>query len=243
MPVISAPTQFDGIPGWYGKIASLGDFASRRLPNDFVARWDEWLQKVLSASRAHLGETWLNTYLTCPVWRFILYPGVCGEAAWIGAFMPSVDKVGRYFPLGIACALPALPSTQREFDMFADWLDRVEALALSTLDTARGAQQFDDALAALRAPNVAAPRVVLARRVVGTLRSDEGALFTLPSDDELAQTLMSAGSAVMSEAVRGSSLWWTPGEPGGGAPLLACRGLPDPARFIAMLRAVPTRSA
>ena len=28
------------IPGWYGKIPSLGDFASRRLPQSFVAAWD-----------------------------------------------------------------------------------------------------------------------------------------------------------------------------------------------------------
>jgi hypothetical protein len=85
--------RLEGVPGWYGKIASLGDFASRRLSPDFISRWDGWLQQVMSASRGHLGEAWLNAYLTSPVWRFILFPGVCGESSWVGVFMPSVDKV------------------------------------------------------------------------------------------------------------------------------------------------------
>lgn len=231
----------EGVAGWYGKIACLGDFASRRLAPEFISRWDGWLQQVMSASRGHLGEAWLDAYLTSPVWRFILFPGLCGESSWVGVFMPSVDKVGRYFPVTIACETAAFASTEREFNALADWLDRIEALALSTLDTVRTVQEFDDALITLRMPSAAPPRVVLARQLVGVLRSDEAAMFTLPSDDELAQTLMGAGSSVLREAVRGSSLWWAPGGPGAGAPLLACRGLPDGARFTAMLRAVPTR--
>ncbi|HNI00533.1 MAG TPA: type VI secretion system-associated protein TagF, partial [Rhodocyclaceae bacterium] len=198
--------RHEGVPGWYGKIASLGDFASRRLSPDFISRWDGWLQQVMSASRGHLGEAWLNAYLTSPVWRFILFPGVCGESSWVGVFMPSVDKVGRYFPITVACETPAFATTEREFNALADWLDRIESLALSTLDRTRSAQQFDDALLGLRMPSAAPPRVALARQLVGVLRSDEAALFTLPSDDELAQTLMGAGASVLRDAVRGGSL-------------------------------------
>ena len=32
-----------GVPGWFGKLPGLGDFASRRLPDTFVAAWDRWL--------------------------------------------------------------------------------------------------------------------------------------------------------------------------------------------------------
>lgn len=237
------PMTNTGIAGWYGKIASLGDFASRRLPPAFITPWDAWLQQVIAASHSQLGDAWLDAYLTCPVWRFVLFPGVCGERTWGGVFMPSVDKVGRYFPFTIACELQTFVSTEREFNALADWLDHLETLAISTLDTKRNAQHFDNALVALHAPAVAAPRVALARKLVATLRNDDGALFTLPSDDELAQTLMGAGATLLHEAVRGASLWWTPGEPGAGAPLLACRGLPDGRRFTAMLRAISTRSA
>lgn len=224
-----------GVAGWYGKIASLGDFASRRLPPVFIARWDAWLQQVIQASRALLGEAWLEAYLGCPVWRFALFPGVCGEARWAGVLMPSVDKVGRYFPLTIACELEAFATTEREFDALADWLDRFEALALSTLDTARNVQHFDQSLAAMRTPAISAPRLMLARRVVAALREADAALLALPSEDELASTLVGAGGALLAEAARGSSLWWTAGQPGAGVPLLACRDLPDGRRFADML--------
>ena len=32
----------------------------------------------------------------------VLGAGVIGDGAWIGALMPSVDRVGRYYPLTVA---------------------------------------------------------------------------------------------------------------------------------------------
>src|SRR5690606_39018525 len=93
-------------PGFYGKLPSRGDFVSRRLPQPFVATWDAWLQQGIAASQAALGQRWLDVYLTSPIWRFALAPQVCGGAAYIGVLVPSVDRVGRYFPLTAALALP-----------------------------------------------------------------------------------------------------------------------------------------
>ena len=84
--------------GCYGKLPSLGDFVSRRLPRSFVQPWDAWLQRALAASRARLGAGWLETYLASPFWRFALAPGLCGPEAWVGVLMPSTDRVGRTFP-------------------------------------------------------------------------------------------------------------------------------------------------
>ncbi len=95
------------IPGWYGKLPHLGDFASRRLPGEFIRTWDVWLQEVLQATRASLGEAWLDCYLTMPIWRFVLLPGLVGPSGWAGVLMPSVDRVGRQFPLTLAVALPS----------------------------------------------------------------------------------------------------------------------------------------
>ena len=72
------------IPGWYGKLPSLGDFASRRLPVDFVKRWDAWLQDVVPTAREALGDGWLDTYLTMPIWRFTFLPGLMGASGWAG---------------------------------------------------------------------------------------------------------------------------------------------------------------
>src|SRR5690606_10627892 len=93
-------------PGFYGKLPSRGDFVSRRLAQDFVGHWDAWLQQGLAASQAALGERWLDVYLTSPIWRFAVAPGLIAEAGYVGVLVPSVDRVGRYFPLTAALALP-----------------------------------------------------------------------------------------------------------------------------------------
>ena len=95
------------VPGLYGKIPSLGDFVSRRLPRSFISPWETWLQEVITNSREQLGELWLDHYLTCPLWRFVLSPGICGEQAWGGVLMPSVDRVGRYYPFTLVGRLDA----------------------------------------------------------------------------------------------------------------------------------------
>src|SRR6185295_13380063 len=89
-------------PGWYGKLPNLGDFASRRLPPSFVDGWDAFLQRGLVAARDEWGPGWLDRYLVAPILRFWLGPGVLGDGAWAGLVMPSVDRVGRHFPLTVA---------------------------------------------------------------------------------------------------------------------------------------------
>jgi len=53
------------LPGWYGKLPALGDFASRRLPPVFVEPWDRWLATGLSAWR-DADPGWLEAYLGAP---------------------------------------------------------------------------------------------------------------------------------------------------------------------------------
>ena len=84
--------------GWYGKLPALGDFAQRRLEQDFIVGWDTWLQSVIVDSQRILGGNWLSAYLRAPVWRFVLAPGVVDSRNWSGILLPSVDRVGRYFP-------------------------------------------------------------------------------------------------------------------------------------------------
>jgi type VI secretion system protein ImpM len=98
--------------GFYGKLPSRGDFVRAGLPKDFVAAWDVWCQRMMAESQTALGEKWEAAWLQAPVWRFALPPGGCGDGAALGVWLPSVDSVGRYFPLTIAlvasCSLPDL---------------------------------------------------------------------------------------------------------------------------------------
>lgn len=91
--------------GFFGKIPAHGDFVSRDLSNQFVADWDQWLQAVIPESRTILAEDWLDTYLVSPIWRFVVSKGIISDETWCGVLLPSVDSVGRYFPLTIAFPL------------------------------------------------------------------------------------------------------------------------------------------
>jgi type VI secretion system protein ImpM len=122
-----------GDRGLFGKVPSRGDFVRAGLPALFVHKWDDWLQQVMTGSRERMGEDWLPAYLESPVWRFALPAGQCGDRAVIGLFLPSVDRVGRYFPLTLAAVLPpgaGLPSPENA----ASWLDECEALGRAALD-------------------------------------------------------------------------------------------------------------
>ncbi len=121
-------------PGFYGKLPVLGDFVSRRLPRDFIEPWDNWLQHSIAISKEELGEKWLEVYLTCPIWRFALTPGLCGKSGWMGVVMPSVDRVGRYFPLTIAVPIQQHTNTPALFSLSDDWYCELEAVALAALE-------------------------------------------------------------------------------------------------------------
>ncbi len=121
-------------PGFYGKLPVVGDFVSRQLPNDFILSWDKWLQSSLAVSKEKLAGDWMQAYLTSPIWRFALSPGLCGNDAWLGIVMPSVDRVGRYFPLTIACKVPSHYSLIDFFVKAKHWFNAAEAVAISALE-------------------------------------------------------------------------------------------------------------
>jgi type VI secretion system protein ImpM len=134
-------------------VPARGDFLSRRLDSEFIGGWDAWLQQVLSQSREALGARWLECFLSAPVWRFVVPPGMFSKAGWVGLLLPSVDRVGRYFPLTIAA-----PVHEESIDVPATlsramaWLDSIDALALDALRPTLDFDAFDRRLAGLPMP-------------------------------------------------------------------------------------------
>lgn len=88
--------------GFCGKLPARGDFIASRLPRSFVDPWYDWLQRCLPASRQALGDEWDAVWNEAPIWRFALAAGICGPGAVIGLWMPSIDRVGRQFPIAFA---------------------------------------------------------------------------------------------------------------------------------------------
>jgi type VI secretion system protein ImpM len=141
------------LPGWFGKIPNLGDFVSRRLPPEFVHDWDEWLQRGLLKMREDLGPDWLTSFLVAPVRRFWLAPGVLGSAGWAGVLMPSVDNVGRHFPLTIAAVL-AIDEPERSLAAAlhaGDWFNAIDNAARKVLDVHFTADDLEHELAQVAA--------------------------------------------------------------------------------------------
>lgn len=133
--------------GWYGKIPGAGDFIARRVPASFREPWDRWLQAAIEGSRDRLGARWRDAFLSMPAWRFVLGPGVLGANAWAGLMIPSVDAVGRYFPLAVACALPSASLDVAATLLGAGrWFDDIEAIALGAIAPRADTAEIDAAL-------------------------------------------------------------------------------------------------
>ena len=121
------------VAGFYGKLPARGDFVRSALPRDFTDPWDAWLQSVIAGSRTDMGEDWLPAFLESPVWRFALPAGLCGARGALGLMLPSVDRAGRYFPLGFAVLCDIGPSTA-EAPAATAWLDRCEDAGRAALE-------------------------------------------------------------------------------------------------------------
>lgn len=216
-------------PGFYGKLPSHGDFVTRRLSAHFVQECDRWLQLGLQDARERLGPDWLAVYLTSPVWRFAFGQRVLGGQAWGGVLMPSVDRVGRYFPLLLAAACDGAGATLQWPATQGAWYAALEGLALSTLDGDFQFDEFDAALCALPQLPSGAPGAEGAQGGAAPLR------LALERCDAAGAALDRVASAAARQTLDGHSIWWTDGSPHVPPSLLLSQGLPGPGQFTAML--------
>jgi type VI secretion system protein ImpM len=224
-----------GAPGFFGKLPSRGDFVSRRLPAEFVSAWDGWLQEALAAAQARLGAQWLDVYLTSPVWCFALSAGTCGDAAYAGVFIPSVDKVGRYFPLVAAMPYTDIDSTLSVRRELGAWYGRAQELLLETLDEpSLELELFDERLAAL---TVTPATVVLDWQPPGPVRDAQPLGWQFVGSETLRSDALNAAllSRLLTRDFGAHSVWWTAGSDRVGPSALIVPGLPRPAAFTAML--------
>lgn len=198
--------------GFFGKLPAKRDFLALNLPHGFRTPWEDWMLASLAASRSTLGDVFQEKFLTAPLWRFWLGRSICGIAA-CGAFMPSVDGVGRYFPLSIcACGDPGETLPPPPVDAADEWYRAVEDRLLSTLDDA---YEFD------------------AGRLLGGLD------LPVAAADTGAEAAEAVVSRLLAEDVQNmvgdQSWWWTVGGAGFAPRVLRYQGLPDPYEFSTFL--------
>jgi type VI secretion system protein ImpM len=114
--------------GFHGKLPNVGDFVQRRLPASFVDAWDAAMQSALATASAAIGETWRETFLASPSWRFALCTDVCDQLPWVGVVVPSYDRVGRVYPLVLAVSPPGANDGWPQTPDNA-WFDALDAAA------------------------------------------------------------------------------------------------------------------
>ena len=136
--------------GAYGKMPALGDFFRLGAEREFVTPWDIWVQNTLLGAKVALGARFEGCYMTAPIWRFSLPPGVAGTQGVVGVLMPSVDRVGRQFPLTLLAQTGYEEQAPlRNLIWQGPVLDQAEALALDALDDAMTREILAERLSAL----------------------------------------------------------------------------------------------
>lgn len=225
-------------PGWHGKLPSLGDFASRRLEAPFVDAWDGWLAAGLLALREKNPAGWLDAYLASPSWRFLLQPGVlpgeAGAQGYAGVLMPSVDRVGRYFPFTVVQPLGAdAPGTAQQMQSLWHWLARLDELAADAMQDDWPVERLEAELARMAAPDLAPPPAVDGP---GPLAPGALAERTLPAGLDAAQLLGAEAQALWRDKAQGLAYWYASTELVAGR-LLVSRGLPAAATMGSLLGA------
>jgi type VI secretion system protein ImpM len=166
------------VVGVFGKVPGRGDFLTRDLDPVFADIWHGWLARELSAARSDLQARFEEAYLQAPAWRFAITPGIAGPEV-TGVMIPSVDEVGRYFPLTLA-AEGAIAEPQ--------WYEPLEALARAALEKEWTVEPWLAELAALPAP-------VPAASVTGVLFWGEGSPLVAPGERRF--TALPSGQAFL----------------------------------------------
>lgn len=216
-------------PGVYGKLPTHGDFIQRNLSAAFVTPWDEWLQHFVAGAQEKMGGDWLDIYLTSPIWRFALSPGVVDEDRWAGILMPSVDQVGRYFPFTVVLKLPPEHNPMEFLGSQAAWYEQVEQLALNALDGELPLDELVDALAAIECRPASA-------YVATGERFDSFALHIgIDAEASLASAYPALLDALLVKLASSYSVWSTAGSERVAPCVFGVQGLPPVSKLPAML--------
>ena len=206
----------------FGKLPQRRDFVTHAMPPALLSPFETFLSKGMGQARQDLGAAFEADYLVMPAWRFWIGSGCFGRAA-VGALVPSVDGVGRHFPLAILAIAPEGRRFEHPLvDPAGHLLRAIEARLLAALG-ADAAAPFDGAsitvgleLSALLPAGAAACRI----GQVGHEPMSEGG-------EALDGVLQEARLDAHRRLAAGLSYFWTAG-PGGLPPAVGER----PARYL-----------
>ena len=223
--------NIDSHTGLYGKLPAYGDFLTRNLVSDFVEPWDDWLQCYVSATREQIGEGWLEIYLTSPIWRFVLSTGVIDDQNWAGVIMPSVDRVGRYFPLSIVRSFSPQFSPVNFILGQQHWYEEIESLCLLALEDNMNVDGLVEASDQVELKQDDAYRA--------TTQMGEGGAFIIglavDQENALASSLAYVLNASLANGLSSFGIWQTQGSELVAPSMFCSQGLPPIGGIASMM--------
>jgi type VI secretion system protein ImpM len=227
--------------GLYGKLPSKRDFISIATPRHFLYVWEPWIANCLAQSRTTLGQpNWERVFSEAPIWRFFLGAELCGSSLF-GALMPSVDAIGRYFPLTLVAQteLDSAVSTP-DSDPCQTWFDAAEEFLLSLLDADLPWEAVDIGLKNLGLKNLGALNGESVPQNASANAAAEAKLEFTGLDEagtgarplgEIFATVRQHNDA----PVAALNCWWTLGSENYRPRAFVQKSMPDPLQFAAML--------
>jgi len=216
--------------GLFGKLPSKRDFVAVNVGRRFLDVWEPWIQGGVASARMALGERWLDAYNRAPLWRFWLGSGFAGEAM-IGAFMASVDGVGRSFPLTLVCGEGEASLPPPELDANDSWCAAAEDVLLSALSADADLERVAAAAASLPPPALQ-PR---GGDVGGFEELADGAILVREAAPSWTLTFRAARRFGHRRSFANQTFWWTVGGEDFPPLAVAYAGLPPPSRFADLL--------
>jgi len=84
--------------GFHGKLPAVGDFVSRGFTKPLCDALDGWLQTALQSAQSG-GATRASLDASAVPVLLQLRPGALCASGFVGAVVPSCDRVGRFFPI------------------------------------------------------------------------------------------------------------------------------------------------
>ena len=219
--------------GFYGKLPINGDFIQRNLPSHFVHVWDQWVLEGLAACQQKYQDQWLDHYLTSPIWRFYLAPGTIDEKAYVGVIAPSVDSVGRYFPMSIVASLEPNVTPSFLSQSYQDFFTELEDIFLKYLHS-EGAQ-VDGFIAELHVIGSKLEALISQESIDSLPDSYGGHRFKLRDQSDIASAASNLWLQELSRQQQNSTVWLSNGSSNFEPSMLTTRGLPNKEQFVSML--------
>ncbi|MBO9413465.1 MULTISPECIES: type VI secretion system-associated protein TagF [unclassified Ruegeria] len=201
--------------GAFGKMPSVGDFFRLGVTQDFVQPWDTWIQHSMLATSEALGASWDAHYMSAPIWRFCLAPGLAGQQKMLGVLMPSVDRVGRRFPLTLVAGVSNEGSAILTHFRADAVYRQLEDLALAALEDDMTRDKLAEGLEALPVP---------LQEPTSPVRA-EGKTLVLTRGEVSDSLLPDLAAGLVAHRYRSPTIWST--DIGGVPRMMVCEGLPQ----------------